>query len=519
MLKYTLLPIAILFVSIILNIYKFEDAFLIPLIKVFLQASLIWGLVVLFQSMIIFRAALALFIGIKLFTQLAYGSTLSVGMLMSVLTTSPSESFAFIKFNLFATLCLLAFTIAMIFFPVPARRPINIAIFAGGLGYLVIPAIIHADTIFSSPSYKSYIQPALARGESETYSSVEYLIQADLNFRFPALSSIKGISDTISLLSEDTELESSWTDVISKETSPKILVLGIGESLRAGNMGLYGYNRDTTPHLSKLAGTLDVYKNTYAAGTNTWSAIPAALTKVSEGKISPNLSKSIINLAKDAGYETFWLSNQAKFGHWDLSISSIAGQADHVYFNSDEQAGVKYDISLISKLINTLDLKGDDKKILIVLHFFGSHMSFADRYPPEYAHFKGDDELLDEYDNSILYSDFIQNEVLNIVSSYGGEYLFFADHGLGAPKSSIPLLHDVRDNPSLDSIKVPFFTSPNSSLQLNTDKSVSLYYFECIFSSWSGITASELTKDNYCDIAMNDKKIKFVDTNLNLQQR
>ena len=93
---------------------------------------------------------------------------------------------------------------------------------------------------------------------------------------------------------------------------------------------------------------------------------------------------------------------------------------------------------------------------------------------------------------------------------------FFSDHGLGDPKGDIPLMHDVRDNPRLSSIKVPFFTSQNSNLELNTNKVVSLYYFECIFSLWSGISAAELTENNYCNKALNNKKITFVDSNLTL---
>ena len=119
-------------------------------------------------------------------------------------------------------------------------------------------------------------------------------------------------------------------------------------------------------------------------------------------------------------------------------------------------------------------------------------MSFKDRYPTEFSYFYGENTSLNEYDNSILYTDYLQADILNIVSKYGGKYLFIADHGLGHPNGAIPLKHDLRDNPDINSLKVPFFTSTDSKLKSKLNNPLSLFYFECIFSEWSGITAKEL---------------------------
>ena len=126
------------------------------------------------------------------------------------------------------------------------------------------------------------------------------------------------------------------------------MIIGLGESLRSDHLGIYGYERETTPLLSKM-DDLHIYKNVYSGGTNTWASVPAMLTKVSA---RPDLSKSIITLANDAGYKTFWLSNQTKVGQSDFSVSTIATQSHYSYFSaSDDNTDIKYDfISFSDKL-------------------------------------------------------------------------------------------------------------------------------------------------------------------------
>lgn len=168
---------------------------------------------------------------------------------------------------------------------------------------------------------------------------------------------------------------------------------------------------------------------------------------------------------------------------------------------------------MIAKLRETLENDDGNGKRLIILNFYGSHMDFSDRYPPDFANFHSDDSLLDEYDNSVLYTDYIQSEVIKLVSEHDGKYLFFADHGLGDLDGPIPLMHDVRESPSVGSLEVPFFTFPKEDLGLPTDKPLSLFYFECIFSRWSGITAAEIDAA-YCDAALSSQGISFIDANL-----
>ena len=508
--KLFFLPITILSYCIIINLSKFDDSFVNSIIHITLQTSLLTGLIILIQRKI-FRFIFALFLSIELFTQLSYGSSLSVSSLMSLFNTSIGESLSFIKFNLKSILLTMAFLISLTISPTLRRKSTYRFLNILGVGYVIFPVILYANTMFSSAHYEYYIRTGIARGYSTSYSSIEYIIQEGIGPRFPAIKAIRGITDSIMFFSQQINLASTWKNVVSNSSSDDLLILGIGESLRADNLGIYNYNRDTTPYLSQQLNSISLFKNTYSAGTNTWSSLPATLTKRT---VSPDLSKLIINLAKDAGYTTYWISNHGQASQWDFSVSAIANQADHTFFFSNKEPGAVYDIELLKKLKTIIATRKN--KTLVVLHFYGSHMSFNDRYPDEYSTFQSDNKLLDEYDNSILYTDYVQSETIKLISANKGKYLFFADHGLGAPDGDIPLKHDIRKEPKLNSLKVPFFTFPKADIFQNIDNKqvISLYYFECIFSKWSKITSTDLTENNYCYDAMNSNEIHFIDSNL-----
>jgi heptose-I-phosphate ethanolaminephosphotransferase len=490
-----------------MNLSKFDDSFIKAIIHIFLQFFLLMGLIILVQKKI-FRFVIAIFLSIGLFTQLSYDSTLSVSLVMSIFNTSLGESVSFIKFNLITLLLTILFIVSLTISPIQKRNPIYILLKILGGGYLLFPAILSASALYSSEDHDDYIKSGLARGYSTSYSSFEYIISEDISLRLPALKTFKGITDSIAFFSQQVDLASTWKNVTSNNPNDDLLVLGIGESLRADNLGVYGYSRNTTPYLSQKLNSLSLFENTYSAGTNTWSSIPATLTKAT---LSPDLSKSIINLAKDAGYITYWISNHAQASHWDFSISAIAEQADHTFFFSNDEGGEVYDIKLLDKLKKIIANRNN--KTLVVLHFYGSHMSFEDRYPEQYSQFQSDNTSLDQYDNSILYTDYVQEETIKLVSSNKGKYLFFADHGLGSPDGDIPLKHDVRKQPELSSLKVPLFTFPKMN-NIDDKQVISLYYFECIFSQWSEISSTDLTENNYCNDAMKSNKVHFIDSNL-----
>ena len=512
----SVLPLLVLVASTLLHLGIFRHSILRALIHITLLAVLLYGLIALFDRFRPIRAFIGFVIATEIFVRLSYGSSVSLTVVMSILSTSPGETLSFFQLHLTEALLFVIFVAGMTLLKVAPWQSVNNAALVTGVAYLVLPMLLSVGSLFSSSEYENFRQTGRARGaQSELDTKLEYLI-FDMSGRFPPLNMYRAVADAVRFSSIGDGTSSSWTDVSLQTESPALLVIGIGESLRANNLSLYSYKRNTTPLLSGMVSDLDVYTTAYSAGTNTWGSIPAMLTKFDS---RPDISKSIVHLASDAGLETYWLSNQTKYTYSDFSVTTIAEQSDHVYFSADEGRENYYDEILLSKLEEIVESDGDNAgHRLIVLHFSGSHFRFRDRYPPAFAKFGDGTNRLDRYDNSILYTDHIQAKILELVKRNGGKYLFFADHGLGHPDGDFPLKH-ARVDPDMDSLKVPFFTTPDEKLRRKLKRAVSLFYFECIFSEWSGISAKELEDERYCENSLGESRVTYLDANLQLRTK
>lgn len=238
-----------------------------------------------------------------------------------------------------------------------------------------------------------------------------------------------------------------------KDAKGETAVLVIGESHNKRHMGLYGYHRNTTPKLDALykAGELLRFDQGYSSHTHTMQTLSLALTQadLTNGKRYFE-SPTIIDIARAAGYETHWISNQALFGPWDNLVSIIAGSADHLIpLNRNVGSKTKthnYDGAAIAELEKILVQKSD-KNRLIIIHLMGSHGYYFERYPDDYAHFEGRlaagefgtelakdkkaAERINQYDNSILYNDHVVSGLIETLEQSSGArfLLYFADHG------------------------------------------------------------------------------------------
>ena len=228
-----------------------------------------------------------------------------------------------------------------------------------------------------------------------------------------------------------------------KEAPDGVYVLVIGESLNRDHMGVYGYGRDTTPFQSKAA--LDshymFFNHAYSCYTQTVQVLTEALTEKNQYN-DMNLADaySIIDMAREAGFRTTWISNQSRFGVWDTPIGAIGSACDDQYWvNSYVGTDVvtkDYDTALVPYLRK---VNPHNRRQLIVVHLMGSHVSYWDRYPSEFYHWPKDmgkqrstDEVMnDEYDNSVLFNDYVMESIMNEASNYlhADGVLYFSDHG------------------------------------------------------------------------------------------
>jgi glucan phosphoethanolaminetransferase (alkaline phosphatase superfamily) len=228
---------------------------------------------------------------------------------------------------------------------------------------------------------------------------------------------------------------------------PQVIVMVIGESSRYDRWSLNGYDRETNPLLSK-EDNLVVLRDVITSVSATRLSVPVIISrKPATQSLKDGFSeKSFLTAFKEAGYKTFWLSNQISFGKFDTPVSVFAKEADVVDFLNlgGFTDNSNYDEILFGPLKHAVADPAPKK--LIVLHTLGSHWNYSHRYPkqfdkwlpslygidkPVYTDIRIKDKLNNSYDSSILYTDWFLDHVIGTLKEADkpAAMLYVADHG------------------------------------------------------------------------------------------
>ena len=100
-------------------------------------------------------------------------------------------------------------------------------------------------------------------------------------------------------------------------------------------------------------------------------------------------------------------------------IDKLALEADTVEYLDDP----RMDMQLVDRM-NDIISTSPSMRLFIVLHAYGSHFSYHQRYPREFARYMPDDDVAitrqniemirNSYDNSILYTDYVLSEAIEM---------------------------------------------------------------------------------------------------------
>lgn len=267
----------------------------------------------------------------------------------------------------------------------------------------------------------------------------------------------------------------------SSGDAPRTLVLVLGESTTREHMHLYGYDRDTTPNLDALAAHdkgLTVFRNVVSPRPYTIEVMQQILTFGDQQHPDRFLTDpSLINLMKQAGYKTFWITNQQTMTKRNTMLTTFSQQTDvPVYLNNQRnQNASQYDSVVLEPFDKALRDPADKK--LIIVHLLGTHMDYRYRYPAQFDHFKdatgAPAALAPEqvrtynfYDNAVRYNDFVVSDLIKrySASTPNGFLLYLSDHGEDVYSSgNHNRLGRNEANPTRPMYTIPFllWTSPS----------------------------------------------------------
>ena len=214
----------------------------------------------------------------------------------------------------------------------------------------------------------------------------------------------------------------------------EVYVYIIGEASRAMNWQLYGYGRETNPLLSQEEG-LVVFRDVLTQSNTTHKSVPLILSGVATDEHNELYRrKGLPALFNEAGFDTWFISNQSRQG---AMIDHLAHDAKHlIYIRSP-----RHDTQLLDEMRKAIE-KSTSRKLFFILHCYGSHFSYHQRYPREFAYFQPDNDvaiakqhrpmLVNAYDNSVRYTDYVLSKIIDYLGSLentSSALLYCADHG------------------------------------------------------------------------------------------
>lgn len=244
----------------------------------------------------------------------------------------------------------------------------------------------------------------------------------------------------------------------------EIYVMVIGETARACEFSIYGYHRPTTPLIEKEPN-LVAFSNVMSQSNTTHKSVPMLLSAASATDYDRIYrEKGIIEAFREAGFHTTFVSNQLP----NHSFIDFFGEEadDWMFIKEKSKEGANTPDMAMVDILNKVVAK-NRKKEFIVLHSYGSHFNYRERYPRSAAFFRPDDateakasnraQLLNAYDNSIRYTDKFLASIIASLRKTGctAAMLYTADHGENIYDDERKLFLHASPTPSYYELHVP----------------------------------------------------------------
>lgn len=314
----------------------------------------------------------------------------------------------------------------------------------------------------------------------------------------------------------DVNGKPKYIEATSSYPGDETFLVIIGESQNRKHMSAYGYSRDTTPWLAaqRANDNFVIMENGYACNTLTMLALSQALTEKSQyNHKALDKSYSLIDIAKAAGFKTYWISNQAQYGSYNTPITLIANCADEkIWLNSDSSASSSYDEKVLPALSS---INGKGKKVIFI-HLYGNHWEYNHRYPHEkygkfdnsnYAGKVVDLQKLNAYDNSMYYNDCVTEKIFQYAKQNWNvsSIAYFSDHGEAVVSNNKHIPSKYEDD--MGTVPVYFYFSDeyikaHPAIVARTKKNKDIYFtndmmYDALLDLWGIKTPYYNAKENF----------------------
>lgn len=400
------------------------------------HASLLFLILLPFSSRFTLKPFLSIAIGIAALSSYfmnRYGTVISHEMVQNVMQTDRGEALELINTDLLLHLFVwVVFPLALLWSIRLKKESWSEALFFR-LKWLI--GIIFFLLLVITTLGKSYFSFFRNHSDFRLYTNPTYPLYSTL--KYFALQHQLPTPQTIQAIGMDAHMA-------SHEEKKRLVLFIVGETARAANFSLGGYLRETNPLLAKQEVLF--LPQFYSCGTATAISLPCLFSDLTQSQYSDKKSRyreNLLDVLQRAGVRIIWHGNNSGF------CKGVCNRiADTLNYS-----GEVFDEKLLEGLDQKLEKKYQDT--FIVLHQEGSHgPTYYKRYPSAFAHFTpacntselqkcSQEELINVYDNTILYTDFLLSRSIEWLKNYQDRYqvalIYVSDHGESLGENGIYL--------------------------------------------------------------------------------
>lgn len=260
-------------------------------------------------------------------------------------------------------------------------------------------------------------------------------------------------------IANDAKFEKSW-----KNNKKNLFVFVVGETARAANFSLRGYNRPTNAPLNKYLKDIIYYQDASSCGTSTSVSLPCMFSKDGRNDYeigSEEYSENLLDVLKKTGYKVLWRENN----------TGCKNNCDRVEIEDFCTKKTCFDEILLTNFANKVT--SFEKNTFVVMHQTGSHgPAYFAHYPKEAEIYQPVcqtenlssctiEELVNVYDNTVYYTSVFLGKLIEELQALSKEYnvaLFYAsDHGESLGENGIYLHAQPYENAPIYQKDVPMF--------------------------------------------------------------
>lgn len=382
------------------------------------------------------RVVISLFILLSASAQYfiwTFGVVIDRSMIANIFDTTPAESFALLSTQMVIVLGLSGLFMVLVAWWIKVRRPasfwrgatmrlLNIAVSA--LLIVLVAALFYKDYASVFRNNKELVKSL------SPSNSIVALNSWYAHNRMDNLPLVK--------IGEDAKQKA----VMHNGARKNLTIVVLGETSRAENFSLGGYDRETNPRLKQ--DDVVYFPKTTSCGTATAVSVPCMFSNMPRAHYDEELAhhqEGVLDILQRAGVQVLWNDNDGgckgacdRVPHQNVTNLNLSGECID---------GECYDDVLFHNLDSYIDNLQQDG--IIVLHTIGSHgPTYYNRYPAEFKKFTPtcdtneiqsctQQQLTNTYDNTILYVDYVVDKAIKLLQSKQDKFttslVYLSDHG------------------------------------------------------------------------------------------